>query len=198
MKYILALPLLLTLLLTGCASYEVTDSGRALRTEDQYFETVQKYTDRTTKYSGLYNVLEMQATLLSSEVLEAQLDQKTRIYLWDEAKFQEERGKVATRLSAETEFFLSFFTPERQNDNLGTPKSLWKAFLDVDGRRYEGKVTRIKSSLAELISLYPTHNRFYTPYSLTFPVSEKTISGKEMKVTVTGPVGSGILSFNKK
>ncbi|WP_413577289.1 hypothetical protein ACLVWU_03280 [Bdellovibrio sp. HCB290] len=198
MKYILALPFLLTLLLTGCASYEITDTGRALRTEDQYFEIVQKNSDRTTRYSGLYNVLEMQATLLSSEVLEAQLDQKTRIYLWDDNKFQTEKNLVAKRLSTETEFFLSFFTPEKKNDDLGTPKTLWKTFLDVEGRRYEGKVIRIKSALAELTSLYPTHNRFYTAYSLIFPVSEKSIEGKEMKITVTGPVGSGTLNFNKK
>ncbi|WP_413586478.1 hypothetical protein [Bdellovibrio sp. HCB274] len=194
MKYILTF----ALLLTGCATYEITDTGRALRTEDQYFEIVQKNSDRTIRYSGLYNVLEMQGTLLSAEVLEAQLDQKTRIYLWDETKFQTEKDLVAKRLSSETEIFLSFYTPERKNDDLGTPKTLWKTFLDVDGRRYEGKVVRMKSSLAELISLYPTHNRFYTPYSLIFPLPAKSIEGKEMKITVTGPVGSGTLHYNKK
>ncbi|WP_413560053.1 hypothetical protein [Bdellovibrio sp. HCB209] len=194
MKYILAL----SLLVTGCASYEITESGRALRTEDQYFSIVDKNTDRTTKYSGLYNLLEMQAVVLNSEVLDAQVDQLTRFYLWDEPKIQDEKIKRDARLNKETELFLSFYTPNVKNDDLQKDTTLWKIFLDVDGRRYQGKVTRIKSPLAELVSLYPTHNRFFTPYALTFPVAMKSIEGKEMKVTVTGPVGSGTLNYNKK
>lgn len=193
MKYIFSL----ALLLAGCASYEVTPTGRALRTENQYFEIVEKNSDRTTKYSGLYNLLEMQATVLNSEVTEGQLDQLTRFYLWDDAKFQQEKSKRETKLSSETEFFLSFYTPERKNDDLQKDTSLWRTFLDVDGKRYQGKVTRIKSSLAELVSLYPTHNRFFTAYQLIFPIPVKSIEGKEMMITVTGPVGSGTLHFNK-
>lgn len=194
MKYILAF----SLLLAGCASYEITPSGRAIRTEDQYFEIVDKNTDRTTKYSGLYNLLEMQAVQMNSELMDAQVDQLTRFYLWDEPKIQDEKIKRDARLSKETEFFLSFYTPNSKNDDLQKDTTLWKTFLDVDGRRYQGKVTKIKSALTELVSLYPTHNRFFTPYSLTFPVAMKSIEGKEMTVTVTGPVGSGTLHYNKK
>lgn len=194
MKYFI----LLFLALSACASYEITPSGRALRTEDQYFEIVDKNSDRTTKYSGLYNTLEIQATLLNSEVTEAQMDQLARFYLWDESHFQTEKAKREEKLNRETEFFLSFFTPERKNDDLAKNVTLWKTFLDVDGRRYEGKVTKIKSALAELTSLYPYHNRFYTPYSMVFPVSVRSIEGKTMKLTVTGPVGSGTLTFQQK
>jgi hypothetical protein len=194
MKYIFTF----ALILTGCASYEITPTGRALRTENQYFEIVEQNSDRTTKYSGLYNLLEMQGTILNSAVIEGQLDQLTRFYQWDDAKFEQEKSKRETKLSSETEFFLSFYTPERKNDDLQKDTSLWRTFLDVDGKRYQGKVTKIKSSLAELVSMYPTHNRFFTPYSLTFPVAVKSIEGKEMKVTITGPVGSGTLHFNEK
>lgn len=194
MKYILAL----SFLIAGCASYEITQSGRSIRTEDQYFSIVDKNTDRTTKYSGLYNLLEMQAVMMNSELMDAQVDQLTRFYLWEDAKIQEEKGKREARLNKETEFFLSFYTPNSKNDDLQKDTTLWKTFLDVDGRRYQGKVTKIKSPLAELVSLYPTHNRFFTPYSLTFPVAMKSIEGKEMTLTVTGPVGSGTLHYNKK
>jgi hypothetical protein len=55
MKYFI----LLFLALSACASYEITPSGRALRTEDQYFEIVDKNSDRTTKYFGFYNIFEI-------------------------------------------------------------------------------------------------------------------------------------------
>lgn len=194
MKYFL----LLFLTLSACASYEILPSGRALRTEDQYFEIVDKNSDRTTKYSGLYNTLEMQATILNTEVIDAQLDQLSRFYLWDDTHYQTEKAKREEKLNTETEVFVSFFTPERKNDDLAKNTTLWKIFLDVDGRRYEGKVTKIKAALAELTSLYPYHNRFYTPYNIVFPVSSKLIEGKLVKLTVTGPVGSGTLVFQPK
>ncbi|MFM6930161.1 MAG: hypothetical protein ACKOX6_16945 [Bdellovibrio sp.] len=194
MKYFI----LLFLALSACASYEITPSGRTLRTEDQYFEIVDRNSDRATKYSGLYNTLEIQGTLLNSEVSQAQMDQLARFYLWDEAHFQTEKAKREEKLNRETEVFLSFFTPERKNDDLAKNATLWKTFLDVDGRRYEGKVTKLKAALAELSSLYPYHNRFYTPYSMIFPVSVKSIEGKSIKLTVTGPVGSGTLVFQPK
>ncbi len=191
MKYILCL----SLFLSACASYEVTTTGRALRTEGEYFETVENNTTLTRRYSGLYNILEIEATLLKSQVLDAQLDQQTRIYLWDEVKFQEEKAKVNGRLNKETELFVGFFTPERKNDDAASPTTTWRVFLDADGRRYEGKVTKLKVQFAELISLYPYFNRFHTPYKVVFAVPMKSIENKDLKVTVTGPVGSAALDY---
>lgn len=191
MKYIL----LLSFLLSACASYEVTPSGRALRTESEYFMTVDKYSDSTRRYSGLYNLIDMEATVLNSKVVADQLDQMTRLYLWDEKKFADEQVKAQERMGKETEVFLAFFTPDRKNDDASKPKTVWRVFLDVDGRRFEGKVVKLKTQISQLIALYPYHNRFYTPYQITFPVPIKTIETREMKMTVTGPVGSGILTF---
>ncbi|MBO9665991.1 MAG: hypothetical protein J7501_04200 [Bdellovibrio sp.] len=192
MRYLFILAFLA---LSACATYEITPSGRALRTEDEYFEIVEDNSDRTTRYSGLYNVLEMQGTLLNTAVSEAQLDQQARYYLWDETKYNSEQTKRQESLNRETEIFLSFFTPERKNDDMDKNSTVWKTFLDVDGRRYEGRVTKLKKALPELTSLYPTHNRFFTPYSLVFPVPVKSIENKDIKLTVTGPVGSGVLHF---
>ncbi|MGZ3818786.1 MAG: hypothetical protein ACXVCA_19290, partial [Bdellovibrio sp.] len=123
------------------------------------------------------------------------LEKSVDLYQWDEKKLAEEKGKVENRLNNETEIFLSFFTPNRKDDNLSKPNSIWKIFLDVNGKRYEGKATKIKLSLSEIESLYPYHNRFYTPYSVTFPVSVRSIEGQPMKFTITGAVDSATLEF---
>lgn len=192
MKYLLSL----CFLLSACAStYEVTPAGHTIKTKDDYMEVIEKYSDQVRQYSGFYNTLDFQATLLNSTVAQAQLAQSSMLYQWDEKRFTEEKGKYENRLSKETEVFLSFYTPERKNDDLFKDSTIWKIFLDVDGRRYEGKAKKIKLQLAEIEGLYPYHNRFYTPYSVIFPVPVRSIEGKPMKMTITGAVGSGVLNF---
>lgn len=191
MKYVLCF----FLALTACASYEVTPAGRTLRTSGDYMQVIEKNSDKIRRYSGFYNVLDVEGTVINSQVAAAQLDKNAFLYQWDEKKFQEEKEKFEGRLSKETEFFLSFFTPDRKNDDLFKKNTSWKIFLDVDGKRYEGKATKIKRPIVDIEALYPYHNRFYTPYSVIFPVPMRSIEGKVMKMTITGAVGSGELDF---
>ncbi len=192
MKYLL----ILTFLLTACAStYEVTPAGRTLRTADEYTEILQKNSDKLRTYSGFYNILDVEAVVINSLVAQAYLEHNARLYQWTDARYSEEKTKLEQRLSRQSEFFMSFFTPERKNDDLYKPDTMWRIFLDVDGRRFEGKATRVKLPLAEIQAAYPFHNRFATPYLITFQVPMLSIEKKEMKLTLTGAVGSGSLTF---
>lgn len=192
MRYLAAL---LLLALSACATYEVTPAGRAILTENEYYKVIDENSDQTTRYSGLYNLLDVQTTALTSKVLLAQMDQLTRIYLWDETKYKEEKAKNEARVNKEAEFFLAFYTPERKSDDLNKPNTQWRIFLDVAGRRFEGKVSKIKIAFPELVSLYPSFNRFYTPYSVVFNIPMKTIEDQPMKMTITGSVGSAVLNI---
>jgi hypothetical protein len=182
-------------LTSSCASYEVSPSGRPIRTENEYFKVVDEYSDQASRFSGLYNLLDIQGTLLNSKVMDAQEDQLNRIYLWDEKKVIEEKSKSELRLAKETEIFLSFYSPERKSDDLNRPNSQWRVFLDVGNNRYEGKISKVKATTSELSSIYPMYNRFYTPYAVVFSVPMKTIESQPIKMTLTGSVGSATLSF---
>jgi len=84
----------------------------------------------------------------------------------------------------------------RKHDDFHKNQTLWKIFLDVDGKRHEGKTKKIKLLTEELQGIYQFHNRFSTPYSVVFPVPMKQIeAAKEVKITVTGPVGSATLEY---
>lgn len=183
-------------ILSACASTsEVTPSGRTLLSADEYMNVLDDNSDKVRKYNGFYNVLDVEGIQLNSKVAAAQLDQSMRLYQWTEEKYAEEKNKFEQRLSKQAEYFVTFFTPERKNDDLHKTDSVWRIFLDVDGRRFEGKATRIKLPTAEIQGLYPIHNRFSTPYTLTFPVPMMSIEGKEQKLTITGPVASGTLQY---
>jgi hypothetical protein len=191
MKYLL--PLLLVL--SACASTQVQKNGMTSITNDQYLDILEDNSDRIQSYSGFYNTLDVRGTINNSQVAQAQLLQNRRIYEWTEEKFNSEKALAETRLSKSADFFVSFFTPEKKNDDLIKVNTTWRLFLDVDGRRYEGKAIRMKLPMPEIEGVYPYHNRFATPYTISFPVSMRSIEGKDSTLTITGPVGTGIMKF---
>lgn len=192
MKYFI---FVFALMAAACATRDTTPTGLNVMSESAYQNVIDEYSDSTERYSGLYNTITMRSTLLNAKVAHAQLDQKARQFLWDKAKYDEEAKKVDQKLSKESEIFLSFYTPTRKHDNLNRSKTLWRIFLDVDGKRYEGKATKIKLLTTELQSIYAYHNSFSTPYSLIFPVPMTKIENSEAKLTITGPVGSASQNY---
>lgn len=182
-------------MLMACASQEVSPTGLTLMSEGVYHSTVERFTDSTEKYSGLYNTIMVKGTLLNSKVAQAQLDQSARLYQWDQARYTEEANKGAATRQKETQVFISFYTPDRKHDDLHKNKTLWRIFLDIDGKRVEGKASKIKLVLSEIQSLYEYHTRFGTPYLVTFNVPTSLVEKAKSKMTVTGSVGSASLEF---
>ncbi len=164
--------------------------------ESSYYDLIKANSRRDQVYSGLYNSIDLNGVIVNSEVSTAQVDQQARVFMWDENKYTQEKVKAEEKTRKEAEFFVSFFTPDRKHDDLHKNKTLWKIFLDVDGKRYEGKVAKIKLLTEEIQSLYPLHNRFSTPYSMIFPIPMKQIEAAgSIKLTITGPVGSSTLNY---
>ena len=160
-----------------------------------YDTLIERYSDGDSKYSGFYNNFEYKATLQNSTVREAVLLKKANYYLWPADKVQTERQKLMKEMAEETEIFVSFFTPDRKNDNLSEEKAIWRVYLEAGGRRYQGKARKVKSLLAELQTLYPYHNRWTTPYELKFAIPTSVIETQESTLTITGPLGSRTVRF---
>lgn len=163
--------------------------------EDQSQEVLEKYSRSKKMYDGFQATMDFGATLLNSPVRAAQTDKAARIYQWNPEQYAAEKNKSETEKQRQTEVFLSFFVPDRKQDDLAKTSTKWKIFLDVEGRRYEGKAAKIKTILADVQSQFPYHTRWNTPYKLTFPVATTDIDGKSVSLTLTGPVGSAKLEF---
>ncbi len=184
--------------LESCTTKPLPTFNLRLISEPDYVQIVKRNERHEQIYSGLYNAIDQTGAIINSEVSEAQVDQQARVFMWDENKYTQEKIKAEEKLRKESEFFVSFFTPDRKHDDLNKNKTLWKIFLDVDGKRFEAKVTKIKLLTEEVQSLYPFHNRFSTPYLMVFPVPMKQIEkSASIKLTITGPVGSTTLDYAK-
>ncbi len=185
----------LAILVSACATRLPTPQGVPEVSVSNYEQAISDKTKKIEVYDGLYNKLTVQATWLDSLVTEYTLSHNARLFQWQEPKYREERTKKVSKNAESSEFFVSFFTPERKHMDLSGAKNLWKIYLDVNGQRYEGKATKIKLSLSELQALYPYHNRWSTPYTVSFPVATSLIENKPATLVFTGAVGSAELAF---
>ena len=185
----------MALVFASCSTRPTAPEGLNLRSEKEYQRVLNLYTERQQRYTGLYNTMDVTASLLNSAVSRAQVEQKARLLQWNRAQFDQEVEKSRTSLRQETLVFVSFFTPDRKNDDLQKLTTQWRMYLEVDGRRWEPKVTRLRQPLAEIQGLFPYHNRFASAYMLSFPVATSTIEGATSRLTITGPLGISTLDF---
>lgn len=172
-----------------------SEGPSGLKVPSNHQEVIESGSAGNLDYAGLYNTFDFRATLLNSRVREALIQRQGESYQWDSSKLATERERSTQEASAETVIFLSFFTPERRNDNLADTKSIWRALLDVGGRRYEAKVKKDRRLVVELQSLFPYHTRWNSPYILTFPVSTMAIESQVVQLTITGPLGTQTVNF---
>lgn len=180
----------------SCASRLTVPAGVPEISVSEFETLIEKKTKKLEIYEGLYNKITVQGTWLDSQVTEATLSHGARLSQWNESKYKEEKTKAITRHSENTEFFVSFYTPERKHNDLSQNKTLWKIFLDVNGQRYEGKAAKIKLLLTEIQAIYPYHNRWSVPYVISFPVATSLVEGKRAVLTFTGAIASPQLTFN--
>ncbi len=179
----------------SCVTRLTTPAGIPDISLADYNTLIEEKTRKIQIYDGLYNQLTVQGTWVDSAVTEASLSHNARLYQWTEEKFKEEKTKAISRHATTTEFFISFYTPERKHNDLSKTKTVWKIFLDVGGQRYEGKATKVKYLFSEIQVMYPYHNRWSTPYTVTFPVATSLVENKPATLTFTGMISTSQLKF---
>lgn len=187
--------ILLPFIVFSCVTRLPTPEGVRDISTSEYEDIVDSKTQKKEVYDGLYNKLTVQATRLDADMSETLVAYQAKLQQWNLEKYKEEKAKIIAKHSDGTEFFISFYTPEKKHDDLAYSKTSWKVYLDVGGQRYEGKVTKIKSLHLDLEAIYPHHNRWSTAYTVMFPVSTPATDGKPVTLTVTGPLATTQLSY---
>lgn len=163
--------------------------------DESYEQTVESYSDHAQKYDGPYNLLDVTATLLNSQVLQAQTQKQALMFRWDQNKYQSELQNRLNSTSGKTEVFVSFFTPDRKSGDLLRSETLWKTILKIDGKQYLGKPRKMSLLPVEIKSLYPQHNRWSTGYIISFDTPLSELEKQTSELVITGPVGEATLKF---
>ncbi len=180
----------------GCAHPPmVGPNGVQPMSESEYNRLMKKNTSRTDQYSGFYQTFQADMTILTTEVQSAVLRQKGHFLQWDQKVYQQEREKSLQESNAYSKFFMRFYVPEKDYDDLHKGKSIWKVFLEYSGSRFEGKVSKVSEKYVEVRTLYPQMDRFSTPYEITFNVPMTTIEQGSAKVVLTSSLGQAEFHF---
>ena len=187
-----ALPFLFVFL-QACAT--TPDTRRIMIEDGEYREVLQKNSQHARSYNGFSNVVEIDAVFLNGEVRDAQTKRKATSFQWSDAEIKADRDYNQKIMLSETDFFMSFFTPESKDDNLGKADTVWRIFLDAGGKRYSGTVQKLQETPSEIADIYPEHTRWATPYLVKFLVPNSQIDGATSAVTITGPLGAAEMQW---
>ncbi|HPI40691.1 MAG TPA: hypothetical protein PLJ21_07790 [Pseudobdellovibrionaceae bacterium] len=162
-----------------------------------YNQLIEQNSNSTISYDGLQNAVDAKATFISTPVAEAQKNIQSNLYSWTDEKKTSEIEKENKLLETESRFFVSIYTPEKKYDDLDKNKTLWRVFLEIDGKQWDAKVKKIKLLEAEIKSLYPYYTTFTTAYEVSFPIPTKSLSLHPFSLNITGPIAKINLKFPK-
>lgn len=189
-----ALILILISTLIGCASTPTQHIAGAV-SESDYNSMYKRNTRKANQYDGFYQTFQADVTLLSTDLRTAGVARQADYLQWDADRLQKERDSEFQKMAGQTEFFMRFFTPDGDNDNIGMAKSIWRVYLEVGGKRYEGDAKKLTENMTELKNLYPGMDRFSTPYLISFKVPTQAVETASAKVVLTGQLGKAEFDF---
>lgn len=187
LKYLIAAGLFT--FVTACATTSPPNATNA------YVNSVEEYSAGDIQYEGAYANFNYRTTILSPGMQRVYVNKKAEVYLWSEEKKAAELALLQANNDKSTRVFLSFYTPNKWDDNMSTAKSIWTVYLHVGSQRFEGKVAKNRDSRTEINSMFPYHGRFSSAYDVTFPVPVSQLARQDLEITITGPLGVKTVKF---
>lgn len=179
------------LLQIGCATKKIKTLGTK-----SFDELIAQNTRQNQKYDGFYNKFEAHATFLNSEVQTALLQKKSEVLNWDAKQIQTERERLFQENSNQTKFSMSFFTPSVRLNDLHKKTSIWRVYLDVGGKRYDGKVMRRNGTFEDIQALFNYHTRWDIAYDVVFSLPLSGVEGQgPISFVLTSTQGTAALTF---
>ena len=183
-------------LLTACALKPTRGAAIGPRFDDNaYAILIRKCTQHESQYDGFNQRYDVYATMLTTEVQAAILQKRSDIYEWTSLQAQDERDKMFQTNSTQTKFAVSFFVPDYRLNDLNKKTTMWRFYLDSQGKRYVGFATKRPEKLVDLEAMYPYHTRFYKPYEITFNVPLSIVEVAPAVLTIASAQGVAHLKF---
>lgn len=165
--------LALTFVATACADLKLPPRA-TLSTRRSGDSRYDRFLDRWTRRAEVYNGLEARvfvaATFQSRAFREARV---ARVASFASLSPQEAEAMLAAERKAHgeaIEVFLGLHANERRFDDLARPKSIWRICLVGEaGEAVPLSIERVPRPDANLISLYPFLEPFWSGYRIRFP-----------------------------
>ncbi|MAV90128.1 MAG: hypothetical protein CL676_01815 [Bdellovibrionaceae bacterium] len=163
--------------------------------EKNYSNLIQQSSRSQKSYSGLHETFEATVVPLNRKVTQGMLEKRAELLGWTPERLQREQQKANEERLTHAKFFLRFFAPNSDYDDLHKPNSIWKIYLLLGNQKIEGEVSRDFSKLIELQAIYPGFDRFSTGYEVKFPIGQASLEDTSYSVQLTSSLGEAKFNF---
>ncbi|NCN95412.1 MAG: hypothetical protein GW917_01675 [Bdellovibrionales bacterium] len=175
----------LTLLLVACQS----------QPKDNYKSLIESSSKSQKSYSGLHQSFEVTVVPLNRKISQGMIERRSELLGWTaEVKARKQTEANEARLT-HSHFFLRFFSPNSDYDDLHRPNTIWKIYLILGSQKIEGKITKDFSKLIELQAIYPGFDRFSTGYEVSFPIGQASLEDTNYSIQLTSSLGEAKFNF---
>lgn len=183
--------------LSGCGVFQKSELSKDADGDgiSEYKRILKLYTRSDSRYSGFYQSYELTGTLLTREVNRLILQKKAVYHQWDAKTLSSEREKSLEKMTNQTSFFFSLYTPERDYNDLNKANSIWRVYLEMGGRRYQGKVTKRNDKPVDLTTLFAYHTRWSVPYQVDFEIPTETAERNPIRISFASSLGTSNFDF---
>lgn len=161
----------------------------------KYDEMIHSVSQTKKEYSGFHQAFEATMTPMTQEVQSRVLEMKAEVLGWTTAELEEKRKKASDDRITHSHFFLRFYSPNVDYNDLHQPDSIWEVYLIVGNQKFDAVVKKDFSKLVDLQAIYPFFDRFSSGYDLQFPIGEASLVGHPHKVVIASTLGKAEFSF---
>ncbi len=195
MKHLLITLPLAFLVLTSCSSVAIDFDKKY-----GYRKLVKENTQSEKKYSGFVNLYQVSVTYMNEKVLSLKNQKLATLQQWPSHKVEEASQNLELSLAKSTKFMVLLYTPVVKNNDLTKgDDSIWRTYLEVNGQRFPGTISKTKYTMSQVATLFPNVNIFMKPYEVSFDIADReALSSGAVKFVLTSNLGTSEFEFKNK
>jgi len=209
-RYILYLVMCVMTMAAGCSHMdEYISIAKRTAVSNSYYAALNSWTREKAVYSQFETTIRIVATLKSGEFIDAYLAEYNAAYMIDAAHPSLKQDIVMERSTKGVQILLYAYMPDKQSNNLSSPRSLWQLGLITDsGETVTPEEVREIEEITPLIEkLFPYVNKYYgkfyritfaSPATLDNPAVEGGPARRAVKLVCTGILGRAELEWEAR
>lgn len=192
--------LLLVLALVPLAQACLGPTSLVKQRDNEFRQAQARFTDQDEVYSGFATVLLASGTYKSPAFRQAYVRKYAADYRFDQAAEDEMMTRELARGEEAMEFILALYTPDRAKLRLEGHDSLWRVYLQTgaDEQIKPFEIRPINNQRKTLEEYYPYVTAWVDLYRVTFLTAPPKDGEAEIRLVVTGVMGSASLSFGRR
>lgn len=163
--------------------------------QKQNIRLLNKNTRTHKEYVGLHMSFQSHLVFINSKLKTNQVKLQSQYKNWSEQEANDKLNEMKSDTSNNSQFFLSFYSPNRKRNKLDQKASDWKIILKTSSSEIEGKVKYEDNISDHTKVFYPNIEHWGKAYKVTFPIATSQLENTPFEVVLMGPEGMASFKY---